>query len=82
LIKVTGPGLFVSSNLEENSTYDLTYDTNGNITKIIVTNDINEKYICTFEYKEVTIPQEMIETDINISIESLYLDLAVIIGLQ
>ena len=71
LVKVVAPGYILPSNTYGDFTYELTYDANGNIAEIKVTNTGGEEYICTFEYKEGT-PSQDIEINRHVSVAALF----------
>lgn len=75
LIKVVCPGVELPSKTGGEFTYVMTYDSNGNISQIDITNTAGEEYTCTFEYKEGT-PSHDIEINRHASVEALFSNVA------
>ena len=70
-IKVVYTETYTYNNQTEETTFDITYDSNGNIIKIVSTNNSNEVNTYIFEYKKVTVPQN-VKIDTNVEVESWY----------
>ena len=69
LSKVVGPEIHIYEQYGTYVTYDITCDDNGNIIKIVSTDESNQKNVYTFEYELVTIPNDVM---IDTTIESMF----------